>query len=134
MSSHNPISKQDLPKWSLADLYDGIASQQIVTDVDFCRDEAASLAKSFEGKIAGMDGASLAEMIARYEALSDKIGKLLSHADLNFATDLTSPEAGQHSQTLRENLASVFSNLLFVELELAAMDEAAYDAYVKELG
>ena len=128
MSSHNPISTKDLPKWSLADLYDGIASPQIANDVSFCRDEAESLAKLYEGKIAETDGASLAEMITRYEALSDKIGKLLSHADLNFATDMTSPEAGQHSQTLRENLASVFSSLLFVELELAAMDEDAYQA------
>ena len=118
----------ELPKWSLGDLYDGIDDEMIAKDVQFCRDEAAHLASSFEGKIAHQDGKALAEMIARYEALSDKIGKLLSHADLNFALDMTSAPAGQHSQTLRENLASVFSSLLFIELELAAMDEATYQS------
>ena len=102
-------SKQDLPNWSLADLYAGITAPEISADVAFCQREAEALVEAFEGKIATSDGAALAQMIARYEAL-DKIGKLLSHADLNFATDMTSAEAGQHSQTLWENLASVFSS------------------------
>ena len=127
-------SKQDLPNWSLADLYAGITAPEISADVAFCQTEAEALVEAFEGKIATSDGAALAQMIARYEALSDKIGKLLSHADLNFATDMTSAEAGQHSQTLRENLASVFSSLLFIELELAAMDEEAYQGALQDEG
>ena len=115
-----------LPRWSLTDLYASVSDAKIADDIAFCRAEAEALANSYEGKIATSDGAALADLIGRYEALSDKIGKLLSHADLNFASDMTSAEAGQHSQTLREQLASVFSSLLFIELELAAMDEAAY--------
>lgn len=126
MSVQHQNQSKGLPSWSLGDLYSDIASDDIQRDIAFCREEAARLASDYEGKIANSDGASLGAMIARYEALSDKIGKLLSHADLNFATDMTSAAAGQHSQTLRENLASVFSSLLFIELELAAMDESAY--------
>ena len=55
--------------------------------------EAQRLASSFEGKIASSTAADLAAMISSYEALSDVIGKLLSHADLHFATDMTSAEA-----------------------------------------
>ena len=98
----------------------------------YCRKEAQRLASSFEGKIATTKPSDLAEMISSYEALSDVIGKLLSHADLNFATDMTSAEAGQHSQTLREDLSAVFSSLLFIELELAAMDEATYQDALAE--
>ena len=134
MSLSAQNQKQHLPNWSLADLYGGIDAPEITADVAFCQSEAEALVAAYEGKIATIDGASLAKMIARYEALSDKIGKLLSHADLNFATDMTSAEAGQHSQTLRENLASVFSSLLFIELELAAIDEGAYQAALEDEG
>lgn len=132
MSPSARMASSDLPSWSLSDLYQGTDDAQIAADVQFCGDEAASLVTQFEGRIATSDGAALADMIQRYEALSDKIGKLLSHADLNFATDMTSTKAGQHSQTLRENLASVFSSLLFIELELAAMDEGAYQAALSD--
>ena len=134
MSAHAKAQNQELPNWNLADLYETVSSSEIAADIAFCTKEAASLASDYEGKVAQKDGASLAEMIERYEALSDKIGKLLSHADLNFATDMTSAEAGQHSQTLRETLASVFSSLLFIELELAAMDEASYEAALQDKG
>ena len=132
MSRHQTISHKELPQWSLSDLYDGITSPEIAEDIAFCRAEAEDLATRYEGKIATATPSDLAEMIARYEALSDKIGKLLSHADLNFATDMTSAEAAQHSQTLRENLASVFSSLLFIELELAKMDEQSYQAALQD--
>ena len=127
------INSETLPSWELGDLYSAITDPKIKQDIAFCHEEAKRLAASFEGKIATTKPSELAEMIASYEALSDIMGKLLSHADLNFATDMTSAEAGQHSQTLREDLSAVFSSLLFIELELAAMDEATYqDALADE--
>ena len=122
----------NLPSWSLNDLYSDITDPKIANDIDYCRKEAQRLASSFEGKIASSTAADLAAMISSYEALSDVIGKLLSHADLHFATDMTSAEAGQHSQTLREELSSVFSSLLFIELELAAMDEDIYQTALQD--
>ena len=122
----------NLPSWSLNDLYSDITDPKIANDIDYCRKEAQRLASSFEGKIASSTAADLAAMISSYEALSDVIGKLLSHADLHFATDMTSAEAGQHSQTLREELSSVFSSLLFIELELAAMDEDIYQIALQD--
>ena len=124
MSSVDAIGQ--LPSWSLSDLYMSLSDPKIGADIGFAQTQAQALVEEFEGKIATATGDALADMIARYEALSDVMGKLISHADLNFATDMTSSESGQHSQTLRENLAGVFSSLLFIELELAAMDEAAY--------
>ena len=117
-----------LPSWSLSDLYHSISDPKIREDIAFCQKQAAALVDEFEGKIASLSGAELAVMIASYESLSDVIGKLLSHADLNFATDMMSSQAGQHSQTLRETLSGVFSSLLFIELELAAMEEGLYQA------
>ncbi|MGC6517106.1 MAG: M3 family oligoendopeptidase [Candidatus Puniceispirillaceae bacterium] len=126
------MPKDTLPSWSLTDLYSSVSDPQIARDVAFCRTEAQALATAYEGKIAQASAEALFDLISRYEALSDQIGKLLSHADLHFATDMTSAQAGQHSQTLREQLADVFSSLLFIELELAAMDEAAYQGVLQD--
>ena len=70
----------NLPSWSLNDLYNDITDPKIANDIDYCRKEAQRLASSFEGKIASSTAADLAAMISSYEALSDVIGKLLSHA------------------------------------------------------
>ena len=130
MSLNDAIGQ--LPSWSLTDLYQSIQDPKIQEDISFAQTQAQALVDEFEGKIATSTGAELAKMIARYEALSDVMGKLISHADLHFATDMTSAAAGQHSQTLRENLAGVFSSLLFIELELAAMDEKKYQNALQE--
>ena len=120
-----------LPRWSLDDLYTALTDDAIEKDMAFAAQTAQSLADQFEGRIADSSGDALAKMIASYEQVMDKMGRLISYADLNFATDMTSAEAGQHSQTVREALSSVSSQLLFIELELAAMDETRYQDALK---
>ena len=117
-----------LPRWSLDDLYHSLDDDAITRDLAFAKTEAADLATRFEGQIAAKEGTELAEMITRYEAIMDKLGRLISFADLTFAGDMTSAAAGQHSQTIREELAAISSQLLFIELELAAMPDDIYQA------
>ncbi len=43
-----------------------------------------------------------------------------------FAADMTDPAIAKHSQTMREKASDIEAKLLFIELELAALDETAY--------
>ena len=126
LGEEDKIMDELLPRWSLDDLYEGISAPQIAQDIAFCQTKAKELAARFEGKIATSPAADLATLISSYEVISDKMGRLISFADLNFASDLTSAEAGQHSQSMREALSEVSSHLLFIELEIAALDESTY--------
>ena len=117
-----------LPIWNLADLYQGSEDPLISQNLAELAGQAAQLAEDWQGKLASASGAELAGLIADYESISQQLGRILSHADLMFAADMTDPAIAKHSQTMREKASDIEAKLLFVELELAALDEAAYQA------
>ena len=121
-----------LPTWSLSDLYQGIDDPAIAADMAACRQRAVSLQQRFEGKVADTDGASLALLIADYEQITEAAGRILCHADLLFASNMADAAIAQHSQTMREQSADIETALLFVELELSQMPEAAYQEALKD--
>ena len=68
------------PIWSLRDLYEGIDSPAVQTDIATCRKAALALAADWQGKIATISGAELADDITDYEAILEQLGKVQSHA------------------------------------------------------
>ena len=54
------------PIWSLRDLYDGVDSPALQTDIAACRKAALALAADCQGKIATISGAELADVITAY--------------------------------------------------------------------
>ena len=117
-----------LPIWNLADLYQGTDDPLISQLLTELTGQAEQLAQNWQGRLASASGAELAGLIADYETLSQQLGRILSHADLMFAADMTDPAIAKHSQTMREKASDIEAKLLFVELELAALDETAYQA------
>ena len=68
-----------LPEWNLDDLYAGIDSPQIERDLAQADADCAAFERDFKGRLAEMAaGAKLAEAVKRYEALDDKLGRLIS--------------------------------------------------------
>src|SRR5271170_7405308 len=58
-----------LPEWDLGDLYPGMASRELASDLAAAKDEATALAERYKGKLATLDGAGLATAVRAYEAL-----------------------------------------------------------------
>ena len=112
------------PTWDLTDLYDGIADGAIAADIAACRQEAEQLEAVWQGRLADADGAALAELIADYERILEMLGKAQSHAQLLFAASTTDSQIARHHQSIREASADIGARLLFIELELAALDDA----------
>ena len=52
------------------------------------------------------------------------LGKAQSHAQLLFAASTTDSQITRHHQSIREASADIGARLLFIELELAALDDA----------
>ena len=66
-------------------------------------------------KLTGKTGDELAGIITEYQAISEVLSRIISHADLKFAADMAEAKNGQYAQDMREAAATLTSQLLFVE-------------------
>jgi oligoendopeptidase F len=117
-----------LPEWDLRDLYPGTDSQALHDDLARCRGQARRLREDYEGKLAGLDGESLAVAIERYEAIEEVLGRLMSYAQLVYSGDMTSPEIGKFYQGMQESVTEISTDLVFFTLELNNIPEDDLEA------
>jgi oligoendopeptidase F len=129
-SKRSPAGTADLgqmPVWNLADLYPGPKSPVVAMDLEKASAEAKRIEQRYQGKLVGLasDGTALAEAIAAYEALSDTLGKLGSYAGLLYAADTANPEYAKFYGDIQEKITAITTGLIFFELELNQIDDAA---------
>ncbi len=118
-----------LPSWDLTELYtDDEATRQ--ADLADVRQKADALSVH-KGSLASQPAEILANVIASYQKISETLSRMMSHADLAFAADMSNAENASRAQNVREALSDLSSGLLFIELELAEMDEDAYQTALK---
>jgi oligoendopeptidase F len=122
----------DLPTWDLTDLYPAPDSPELAAALD--RTEAA--ARAFEaahaGRLAELDGRTLAARIAEYEGLEETLGRVMSYAQLLFSGDSTDPAIGRFYQSMNERVTAISSHMIFFTLELNRIDDAALEAKLAE--
>jgi len=121
-----------LPEWNLADLYTSMEAPQF--QADFADVESAT--KSFVGQFKGQLDAlarganasnQLVEAVKAYEAIDDKIGRILSYAGLVYAGDTSDPKRAKFYGDTQDRATSISSDLLFFTLELNRIDDAVLD-------
>jgi oligoendopeptidase F len=117
-----------LPSWDLADLYTGPDSPAIEADLSRTEAEARVFATDYEGRLAALSGADLARAMARFEAMDETLGRVMSYAQLLFSADSTSPEAGQFYQRMMERVTDISSLTLFFRLELNKIEDDVLEA------
>ena len=113
----------DLPTWNLADLYSSPTGTDLHADLKRAAEQADAFAVDYEGKIASLDGKVLGAAIARYEAMSELMGRIGSYAQLYYAQNMADAERGRFAQNVSENLTTISSKLVFFGLELKRLDE-----------
>ena len=121
-----------LPEWDLGDLYPGQDSPELAADLTRAEALSKSFAESYEGRLAGLDGAALAAAIAEYEVLDEILGRVMSYAGLVHAGNVTDPEVGRFYQTMQERVNDIGSHTLFFTLELNKIEDADLDAKLSE--
>ncbi len=122
----------DLPVWTLDHLYPGMASPEFLSDLEAMASECAAFAARYRGQLAalaaGPDGATaLHEVIRTYEAIEDRMGRIMSYAGLIYAGDTTRPAHGKFYGDTQEKVTAASSDLLFFQLELNQLDDALVD-------
>ena len=117
-----------LPEWNLADLYAAPDAPGFMDDMKKSEAMSRDFADKYKGKLAAMTGAGLAEALKDYEALSDLVGRVGSYAQLYYVGDTTDPERGKFYGDVSAKLSEISTLLLFFELEMNRIDDAALAA------
>ncbi len=123
----------DLPEWNLNDLYPGMDSPALKRDLEQSDAECAAFEEAYKGKLQALAagegaGQALAAVLKRYEAIEDKLGRLISYASLLYAGDSSDPARAKFYGDVQEKLTAASIHLLFFTLELNRIDDAALDA------
>jgi oligoendopeptidase F len=122
-----------LPEWNLDDLYPGTDSPALQHDLEQAAAECAAFEEAYKGKLQAIAtgegaGKALAEALKRYEAIEDKLGRLISYASLLYAGDSSDPQRAKFYGDVQEKLTAASIHLLFFTLELNRVDDAALEA------
>ena len=138
-SSRKTKSKPDatrlgaLPEWDLSALYAGLDDPAIKRDLDRTDADCVAFEQDYKGKLAGLaatpqGGAALGEAVRRYEAISDRMGRLGSYAVLIHEGDTVDPARTKFYGDMQERMTAASTHLLFFELELNRIDDAQLEA------
>jgi len=128
--SGRSVDASTLPEWDLNDLYMSPQAPEVARDLDASAREARRIKDTYQGKLSALakDGTKLAEAVRAYEALADLMGKVGSYAALLYAANQSDPARAKFYGDVSEKLTQISSDLIFFELELNQIDDAALDA------
>lgn len=122
----------ELPIWDLNDLYAGIDSPDLRTDLEEASAQSRAFSEKWRGKLETLAGAEgggeqIAEALSTYEMLQDRLGRIISYAGLLYATDNTDPVNAKFYGDMQERVTAISTDLLFFTLELNRLDDVAME-------
>ena len=114
-----------LPEWNLADLYASPEAPEFAADMRRGEDLSRAFAEKYKGKLEALSGEDVAQALRDYEVISDLLGRTGSYAQLYYVGDTTDAKRGQFYGNVSAKLTEVSTLLLFFELELNRIADAA---------
>ncbi len=122
-----------MPVWNLTDLYPGPDAPAVKADLAKAANEARRIKERYQGKLVGIgsDGGKLADAVIAYEVLGDLMGRLGSYAGLLYAGDQSDQARAKFYGDTSEQLTNISADLIFFELELNQIPDAALDTALK---
>ncbi len=115
----------NLPEWNLNDLYVGPDDPAFKRDMVASTNRAREFEANHKGKLASLPPHALADAIRVYDELSDLVGRVGSYAQLYYVGDTTDAERSKFYGDANAALTELSTSLLFFELELNQIDDAA---------
>ena len=118
----------DLPEWDLTDLYPAPDAPELTRDVEALRDQAASFAADYQGKLADLTPAQMLEAIQRYEAIDILGGRIMSYVGLRYYQQTTEPARAKMLGDYQSKITDLTTPLVFFSLEFNRIPDATYEA------
>lgn len=113
-----------LPGWDLSDLYNGADDPAVEQDMVNAQMAAEAFAKRYRGTLGDLNPRELLTAIQTLEDIYNRLGKVISFAQLSTATDKLDPQLAGFEQNMMERYAGIAGELVFFDLEFAALDDA----------
>ena len=112
--------------WNLEPLVDDRGPAGVDALLDEARSRTDQLT-AYRGKVADLDAAGLAAVMHELAEVQERIERAGSYAALRFSVDTTEPERGALLQHVEERSTAIGTELLFFELEWAALKDDRAD-------
>ena len=123
---------ENLPQWDLRDLYSGPDSLELRADIQRAEQQARQIREDYHGRLADVDGVTLAYAIERYEGVDEMLGRLMSYAQLVYSGDMSDPETGKFYQKIQEDVTRISGELVFFTLEINQIPEDDLERKIAE--
>lgn len=118
----------DLPDWDLSDLYTAPDAPELARDMGSLETMCASFATDYEGKLATLDAAAMAECIRRYEAIETTAGRIMSYAGLRYYQNTVDGARAKFLSDAQDRITGYTTPLVFFSLEFNRIDDTTYEA------
>ncbi|MEC9342985.1 MAG: M3 family oligoendopeptidase [Pseudomonadota bacterium] len=136
MNSKNGLTggaaaQENLPEWNLDDLYPGTDSEAYREDLAWCANAAEAFGERYKGKLASLakdEPETLGEAVREYEAIEERMGRIMSYAGLLHVGDTGDPARAKFYGDAQERITAASSHLLFFTLELNRLDDTALES------
>lgn len=120
--------------WDLEPLVDGEGEAGVDRQLAEAHERAGKFAAQYAGKVAELDGAAFEAAMKELAELSELIGRAGSFASLRFSVDTQAPENGALIAKVTEQATAIETQLVFFELEWAALDDAKAEELLQHPG
>jgi oligoendopeptidase F len=117
--------------WDLEPLVDGRGAEGVDALLDDAEGRARALA-SYRGRIGELDADALADLMHELATIGELAGRAGSYAGLRFAVDTADPATGALMARTEERGTAINNEILFVELEWAAVPDDRADALLAD--
>ena len=114
-------------EWNLSDLYDGPDDPRLRTELEDVVTAAVGFAERYRGTIAGLTAQALADAVAESEQIHSKLTRIEAFSRLRLAADSSDQARGALVQHVRERATAAETELLFLDLEWAALEDDRAD-------
>ena len=126
------VTGAEVVEWDLDDLYVAPDDPRLEADLDGALGAATAYRDRYRGNVAALGAQELAAATAELERMRSVLVRAETFAELRFAADTSDEARGALFQRVRERVTAVDTELLFFELEWAALDDEAADAILAD--
>lgn len=114
--------------WDLEPIVDGQGAGGVRRLLDEALERGSRFAQRYTGQVASLDGDGLREAMLELAAIMELVDRAGSYAMLQFTTDTADPARGALLQLVQERGTALETELLFFELEWAALEDDQAEA------
>jgi oligoendopeptidase F len=116
--------------WDLADLYPSTDDPTFRKDITTIVERTQTFRSTWSGRFGTATDDEMLSFINEYSDLLETLDRLGSYAHLRWSTDTEDPENGSVLQSIRETSSQAWTWLVFVGIELCALDDARIDHFM----